>query len=131
MVRPPRALGLVLCRQLAINSAREIELLGMLRNLHVTSWTEPVAPFTAFSVLQGGQGEGIMRVVGYRLATEQEFYRQRRWFVASSQVEMLPYQMILRQCIFPAPGRYKFALQFEGQELAEALLDVHPGEAPS
>ncbi len=131
-MRPPRALGLIICRGLTVDPAtRELGLVGVLRALRAPNWTDPVLPLSAFAVLQGGQGEGTMRLVGHRLDTEEEVYSQTRWFVASSEVEMLPYQMVMRRCIFPGPGRYQFALLFEGEELAEALLDVHPGNASS
>jgi hypothetical protein len=126
MAKPPRAVGLILCRRMEIDTERvEVSLVGLIPALAFASWPAPAPVLTAYAALQGGQGEGTIEVVVTRLETEQDIYSQKRWSGFANPAGITHLALPIRGYAFPAPGRYNFKLLFDGQELASRLLDVH------
>jgi hypothetical protein len=124
MIGRPRVVGLVLCERMAINPAPlRLSLEGMFHALTFESWPAPAA-FTVYAALQGGHAEGTMELCLTRLETEEDVYRYQRWFAFSDPHLTVQMEIPVRRCVFPGPGRYRFSLRFDGDELSGRLLDV-------
>jgi hypothetical protein len=129
--RPPRVLGLVLCERFAVDpAALEVSLLGVFHRFFVDAWPATTA-FTVYAGLQGGRGEGTMQLLVTRLETEQDIYRYRRWFAVPDTDLTVHLEIQVRNCVFPAPGRYRVSLWIDNAELAARLVDLveRQGEA--
>src|SRR5579884_829091 len=81
MVKPPRAVGPLLCRDvfLAPNTAT-LSLVGLFNTRSYAQWPSPVDPFFFYALLVGGEGDGLIEFTVLRAATEQMIYRYRRWY---------------------------------------------------
>jgi hypothetical protein len=127
MAKAPRAIGLFLCRRAEVDTAAvEYSLIGLIRTLSFAKWPALAPPILAFAALQGGNGEGTMEVVGTQMATERDIYRWRRWQSLPGPRGLGYLEAPIRRCVFPGPGRYRFTLKFDGEELTQRLLDVLP-----
>ena len=129
MPKRPRVVGLMLCRRMGVDPvAAEASLVGLFHTFHVSSWTDPVPPFSVFALLTGGKGEGTIKLVIRRLETEDDVYRWQRWTVFSDPDLIAQNEIVVRRCVFPAPGRYLLILSFDGAELANRVVTVLPRE---
>jgi hypothetical protein len=125
MVKLPRVVGLVLCNSLRVDPAvGELSLVGVFQSLTFSTWPSPAQPFVAYALLYGGQGEGTMELVVTRLDTERDIYSHKRWFAFPEQGLPIHLQVSVRQCVFPAPGRYGVTLRFDKNELTSRYLDI-------
>jgi hypothetical protein len=125
MTKLPKVLGLLLCKRMGIDVATgEMSLVGLLRTLVFHQWPAHAEPFLAYTLLYDGVGEGRMVLTATRLETEEDIYRNRRWVAFPGRGLSSHTEIPIRQCIFPAPGRYLFTLRFEGEVLAQQFLDV-------
>ncbi|HBI44325.1 MAG TPA: hypothetical protein DDY78_15960 [Planctomycetales bacterium] len=124
-MKPPRVVGLVLCKSFNIDPAvGELNLLGVFHSLAFATWPTPPRPFIAFAALHGGQGDGTIELVAMNLETEELIYRHQRWYTVPDPDLVVHLEIKVRRCRFPAPGRYGFSLRFNGEELAYHPLDV-------
>jgi hypothetical protein len=132
MIKLPRVIGLHLCKSLGVDTASaELSLVGIFHSLTFSVWPAPAQPFTAYALLHDGAGEGTMELVVNRLETEEDVYRQRRWFALPGRGLLIHLETRVRRCVFPAPGRYTFTLRFDGKDLAQRPLDVYAKEGTS
>jgi hypothetical protein len=127
MVKPPRVIGLVLCKRMGVDTITgELSLVGVFHSLAVARWPSPPQRFTVYTALHGGQGEGTMELVVNRLETEEDVHRFVRWYAIPDPQLTVHLELPIRRCIFPAPGRYDLVLRFDGQGLTRRTLDVYP-----
>src|SRR5262249_9403981 len=125
MTRTPRAAGLIFCKRMDIDlAAREMLLRGIFPALFFPSLPSATFPFTVYTVLQNGEGEGKMTLRGLRLETEQQIYVRERWFVWPQGMGTTQLEIPIERIVFPASGRYLFSLAFDGDDAAERFLDV-------
>jgi hypothetical protein len=124
MLKPPRVVGLMLCKRMAVDTAAvEMSLVGIFRHLRLARFPAS-PPFTAFAALYGGSGEGIIELRVRRTETEKDVYQYQRWFGFPGEGMTAHLEMQIRRCVFPAPGRYLFTLRLEEHELTQRYLDV-------
>jgi hypothetical protein len=132
MARPPRVVGLIVCRRLDVNpTVGELSVVGVVHTLRVPSWTEPAPPFTVYTLLHGGRGEGAMQLAISRLDTETTIHRWTHWYVVPDPSLVVHREIPIRQCRFPGPGRYGLSFRFDGKELAWRFLEVRALEEAS
>jgi hypothetical protein len=125
MMKPPRVVGLVLCKSFNIDPAvGELNLLGVFHSLAFAAWPTPAQRFVAFAALHGGRGDGRIELAVTRLETEESIYLYQYWYTVPDPDLIVNLEIKVRRCIFPAPGRYGFSLRFEDKELAYHPLDV-------
>src|SRR5262245_59339338 len=80
MARPPQVAGLVFCDRFDVDPiARQTSLLGLFQARPVTAFPAVLPRFTVYAALFSGSGEGTMELVGRRMETEANLYRDRRW----------------------------------------------------
>ena len=125
MTKPPRVLGLVLCKSIHVDPvAAEIRLVGVFHSLYFEAWPTPPQHFYVYTGLHGGAGEGTMELVVSRLETEEPVYRYRRWHAVPDPELLLHLEIPIRRCAFPAAGRYGLSLRFDADEVAFRPVDV-------
>ena len=59
-----------------------------------------------------------------RLETEQLVYSFTKWYACVGDNLVATFERTVRPCVFAAPGRYSFTLKFEGQAVAQRIVDV-------
>jgi hypothetical protein len=124
-MRPPRALGLVLCREFVVNVGEgSYTLNGLFHALYFDSWPAASPPIMIYAALTGGRGEGTMELEVQRADTEASIDRHSTWAAFADPDVVIPHRVILKRCVFPAPGRYSFTLRFDGQQIANRMIDV-------
>ena len=126
-MRPPRALGLILCREFVVNVGEgSYTLSGLFHALYFDTWPALSPPIMVYAALTGGSGEGTIEVEVQRVETETFVYRYTNWAAYADPEVVVPFRAILGQCVFPVPGRYSFILRFDGIELANRAIDIFP-----
>ena len=126
MARPPRAVGPLLCRDVAlVPSTASMSLVGLFNARSYTQWSAPLEPFFFYTLLVGGEGDGLMEFVVLRAATEQMIYRYRRWYTVPAPDLAVHFLQRIQRCVFPHPERYLVSLRFENEILTQRLLDVY------
>lgn len=125
MIKLPSVLGLILCRRFDVDIQRsETSLVGLFHTLDVPRFPSPPQRFTVYSALYDGVGEGTMELVCTRLETEQDVYSYKRWTAFPGRGQIAHMEIKVRQCVFPAAGRYSLNLHFDKQDLTSRSLDV-------
>lgn len=125
MIRLPQVFGLTLCNEMGIDAATgQMSLLGVFHVLYFPQFPTSAHPFTVYTALYDGVGEGTMELNCTRLETEEDIYRYRRWFAFPGRGYTINYEIKTRKCQFPAPGRYRLTLLFDKQEVTSRYLDV-------
>ncbi len=125
MAKPPRAIGPLLCRDSAIvPSTATMSLVGLFNARSYAQWPSPIDPFFFYTLLVGGEGEGLMEFVVLSASTEQMVYRYRRWYAVPNPDLPIHFLQKIQRCVFPLPGRYLVSLRFEGEILTQRPLDV-------
>jgi hypothetical protein len=115
----------VLCRDITfVPGTATMSLVGLFNVRASANWPSPAEPFYAYTLLVGGEGEGVMELAVLHAVTEQLIYRYRRWYTVPSPDYPVHFPLLLRRCIFPAPGRYLVHLRFEGEIVTQRHLDV-------
>jgi hypothetical protein len=124
-MKPPRLLGPIFCREISyVPGAAVMSLEGVFNGRSYSRWPSPADRFLAYALLIGGEGEGRMELTIIRAQTEQLIYRHERWYAVPAPDVPVHFEMTIRRCVFPTPGRYLVALRFEGEILAQRHLDV-------
>jgi hypothetical protein len=101
-----------------------MSLLGLFNQRSYAQWPSPLDPFFFYTLLLGGDGEGLMEFVVLSAATEQMIYRYQHWYAVPSPDLPIHFLQKIQRCVFPLPGRYLVSLRFEGEILTQRQLDV-------
>jgi hypothetical protein len=102
----PRALGIYLCKRIAIDPAiGEMSLVGLFSAMTFDRWPSPIQRFTVYAVLYNGDGEGTIEVRIVRTTTEEEIYRFQRWTRIPDAVIGWPLEVPVKSCQFPSSER--------------------------
>jgi hypothetical protein len=124
-MRPPRALGLIPCREFVVNAGQaSYTLEGVFHALYFDAWPAVAPPFLVFAALTGGRGEGTMELTVVQTETEVEVFRWSQWTAFADPDVVHAHQVRVRRCVFPTPGRYTFTLRFDGREIDNRVIDV-------
>ena len=125
MAKPPRAVGPLLCREVSfLPGTAPMSLVGVFNGRSYAQWPSPVDPFCFYTLLMGGEGEGVMEFAVLHAATEQLIYRARYWFTVPAPDFPVHFLERIRRCVFPRPGRYLVSLRFESEIVTQRHLDV-------
>jgi len=125
VTRLPTVISLVLCDAMRVDPQRgKTALDGLFHARFVQVFPSQPQAFTTYIALNGGEGEGIMRLIISRLETEQDVYSYKKWCVLPGPGQVSDIEIKVTTCRFPAPGRYRISLQLDGTEVAHRLLDV-------
>ena len=129
MPKPPRAVGPLLCRDVAIVPAGAVvSLVGVFNTRTYAQWPSPSDPFYFYTLLVGGEGEGLMEFAVLNATTEQLVYRYRHWYTVPDPDLTIHFLQRLQRRVFPSPGRYLVSLRFEGEIVTQRHLDIHQGQ---
>jgi hypothetical protein len=80
MNKPPRTLGIYLCKRIAIDpTIGDMSLVSLFTAMTFDRFPTPNQYFTIYAVLYDGFGEGIIEARIVQLDTEREVYRHQRW----------------------------------------------------
>jgi hypothetical protein len=125
MPKAPKASPLVLCNRYHVDPlAAEQSLVGVFHAFWGHAFPYRAVEFTVYAALIGGSGDGRMVLTVMRLETEEVVYKHTKWYACLSDNLVATYEQVVKQCVFPAPGRYSFSLAFEGQDVASRIVDV-------
>jgi hypothetical protein len=102
-----------------------MSLVGLFNARSYSQWPAPLVPFYFYTLLVGGEGDGLMEFVVLRATTEQMVYRYRRWYTVPAPDLSVHFLQRVQRCVFPFPERYLVSLRFEGEILTQRLLDVY------
>jgi hypothetical protein len=69
-----------------------------------------------------GEGEGKIELVCTRLENERDIWRHQKWYTLPGRGYLSHLETKVTRCVFPASGRYRFTLHFDGQLLTERFL---------
>ena len=114
MVRPPRVVGLVLCKSLTFLPPRgKPSLIDIFHALRFRHFPSPQLNFTVYFALYDGIGEGIIGLRITRMENEEDI-------VIMEENVHLPGRAMHRNCLisvqgcsFPAPGNYAISLRLK------------------
>ena len=124
MNRLPRAVALVLCKNLELNpGSRDWALVGVFHALTFAAFPA-YSRFVVYTALYGGKGEGTMKLGITRLETGEEIYPHERWWTVPGQGLNVHVGVRVTNCPFPALWRCALSLSFDGRELTSRYLDV-------
>jgi len=101
-----------------------MSVVGVLHGLGFDEFPTPPRPLTLYCALYGGEGEGTIQLVVSKWPEETDIYLYERWLGFPYKDEFATLEIILRKCIFSAPGRYCFQLRFEEELLERRFFDV-------
>ncbi len=125
MIIVPKAFALTLCEGLEVDPATgRVSLDGIFNFLRFPAYPTPAQQFTVFSVLHDGLGAGIMSLKILQVGTDRKIYQFQKWAAFSMRLQMVNLEIKVNRCIFPEPGRYLFALDFERQIIAQRYLQL-------
>src|SRR5262245_4441674 len=112
-MRPPKALSLILCRDFVVNPGEaSYTLTGLFHALYFDAWPAASPPIMVYAALTGGRGEGTIEMIVQQVETEVTVDHYSDWAAYADPDVVIPYRVVLRRCVFPAPGRYSFTLRF-------------------
>src|SRR5258708_3601579 len=104
-MKPPRAVGPILCREISlVPETASLSLVGIFNQRSYAHWPSPVEQFYAYALLVGGEGEGLMEFTVLHASTERMIYRYQLWYAVPSPDLPVHFAQKLGRCIFPAPG---------------------------
>jgi hypothetical protein len=125
MIKLPKVFSIVLCEGLVVDPIRgKTSLYGIFHARSYRSFPSPAETITAYVALFGGRGEGTIELRVTHLDTEEQIYSYKRWCVLPGPGVMANIEMKLKQCRFPAPGRYGLSFPFDDNELSDRYIRV-------
>jgi hypothetical protein len=125
MPKAPEACELVLCKRYVVDpQLAEQSLVGLLHGFQSPTFPFRAPDFTVYAALTGGKGEGRMVLELMRLETEEVVHSFTKWYACLADGLVATFEKQFRGCVFPAPGRYAFALKFEGEDVARRVVDI-------
>jgi hypothetical protein len=125
VAKPPTVCGLILCHRLEVDKdLRQMSLRDLYMVFSYPKFPTPRRHCTGYCILTDGEGEGALSLVCTQLETERDLNSVTRWYAFKESQTSMHCEMVLRQLVFPKPGRYAFTLFFDGEALATRFLDV-------
>jgi len=117
---------LIVCDHLEVDRDRkQLSLIGLFHARSFSAFPTPPQRFTVYAMLYDGEGEGTIELLVTRMETEEDVYRYQRWLGLPGRQMPVHLEMLVKQCVFPAPGRYRLKLFFDATDLdADRFLDI-------
>src|SRR5262245_37124320 len=123
----PKAQGLMFCRKYAVDPiAHEVSLRGLIHRLRFPLFPTAIIPFTVYAVLEGGMGEGEMKVRICQCAEGglRVIHEQAHSYHFVGEPNTIECEMILRGLQFLVPGMYLVVLSFDETVIGKGFLPV-------
>jgi hypothetical protein len=118
--------GLTFCEYVIVHEARRnVSLIGLFKGLPVSSFPSDPQRFYVCATLSGGAGHGIIRVVGTRLATDEQVYAKETAVFFPDRLRTVYVLHEVGGCVFPEAGPYLFTLLLDGEWLADRRVIVY------
>jgi hypothetical protein len=126
MLVVPRAFSLMLCERMEVDPSKkgQTSLVGIFNYRRYASYPTPPQHFTVYTVLYDGLGQGPAELRIIHADTLQELYRYQRWSAFATRLHMLHWEIEVTQCVFPAAGRYLFALYVDGDLITDRFVEL-------
>lgn len=124
MIPQPIVLGLTLCEKIIVEEGtKTVSLIGCFTKLGMDSFPTPPERVCLFAALTDGLGEGTIDLLITRLETGEVIAsnRSRVRFVDRLSTLRLMFRL---KVLFPAPGKYQFAIWLDGQWLSHTVFHV-------
>ena len=138
---PPTIVGLFPAKRLQMDpEKRELSLIGIFPVLSFPQFPTALCPMTAFAMVNGGRGEGILELAVYSLPKAaatgvfpgQWIYRQRKWIKFLDDPNFTTtLELRVKSLVFLEPGDYLFELTFDGKPVTDRRMSVIKGKALS
>jgi hypothetical protein len=125
MPKAPEPVALVLCERMHVDPQLvQMSLVGIFHSRRFPSFPTPPQRFTVYVALHGGDGQGTMQLTLAKADTEETIYESEKWRGFSDPDLMTTYEQAVKDCIFPAAGRYIVTLRFDGEIVTQRVLDI-------
>jgi uncharacterized protein DUF6941 len=125
MIVIPKAVALTFCERMDVNPATgHVSLVGIFNSRKLQKYPASAQPFTIYTVLHDGFGEGTMELSLVQASTDTEIHRWRKWWASTRRLQIVNLEIMIRQCVFPAPGRYLANLRFENQLITHRHFEM-------
>jgi len=122
---PPTALGLTICEKVIIEEGtRNATLVSTFTKLTVSEFPSPPQRFAVYAVLTDGAGDATIDLVVARLDTAEDVYKRRQRVRFLNKLMEVVVLFRVRDCSFPAPGRYQATLLVNGEWVAQRRFHI-------
>jgi hypothetical protein len=127
VVPTPNALGLHLCRDLAVEAATgDVTLTGIFRVLQTPLHPATTRPFCAFCALTGPVGRGTLRVAITHLDERDVIYSMAHPIEFRDRSTPVYLTLRLSHCRFPTAGAYEMMVLVDWDVVAQRVFHVVP-----
>jgi len=130
----PNVIGLIFANRLEVAVEKdELSILGLFQNQSFKSFPTTPMEMTVFAMVNGGRGEGILRLAVYCLPEMEEHDESRDWIYRQSRWVKFPEDPIfavhlefrIKKLVFTKPGAHLFVLSFDGKLIADRRMSIH------
>jgi hypothetical protein len=129
IIQRPGALGIMLCDQVLFEQGtQKPTLVGVFTGIGVTEFPSAPQRFDFFAALTDGLGQGDIDLVVDRLDPEERIAHHSLELSFPDPLHVINLRFRFRELSFPAAGSYVFALQVDGDEIAQRRVQVHQVE---
>ncbi len=122
---PPIVLGIELCEKaIEEEQTKNVTLINTFLSIWVEDFPSAPEPFVVSVVMTAGVGSVTMDLIIVRLETDEEVYVDR--FAVEFPYRLAEIRLLIPivECSFPAPGKYQFTLETNGEWIAKRDLQV-------
>jgi len=107
----PSALGLTLCDRIIVDQLTgQPSLICIFTDLRADGFPSPPTRFSAYAMLTGGTGSGIITLRAIRSATGEQIYVERRPINFRDRTDVVSAFFRIESIVFPSAGFYLFQL---------------------
>ena len=124
----PSVVGLTLCDRIIVDQLTgQPSLIGIFTDLRADGFPSPPTRFSAYAVLTGGVGGGIIELRAVHLASGDQVYARRGWIQFPDRTDIVSVLLRTESIVFPSPGFYLFQLVVDGEviEGAQRRIQLH------
>lgn len=123
MLQLPTAVSLVTCEQVIVEEyTRNLTIVNSFTHRTMRSFPSEPISFFVFALLTDGLGDTSFDVVISRLDTMEELFQRSVSYRFTDPLELVRFQLRIRNFSFPVPGRYHVALEAGKELIAERVL---------
>src|SRR5438874_1327412 len=120
IIQRPGALGIMLCDQVLFEQGtQKPTLVGVFTGIAATGFPSVPQRFDLFAALTDGLGQGAVDLVVDRLEPEERITAHSLELSFPNPLHVVNLRFRFRELSFPAAGPYIFALQVDGDEIAQ------------
>jgi hypothetical protein len=126
MIPPPLSPGLYLCDYVIVEeNTRKVSLIGCFTGMGLDEFPSMPQPFSVFSTLSDGLGNGRIRLVVGQPEKDEIVYEREGTVHFPDKVTEVYLHFRVRECEFPEPGLYQFTLLVDNEWVAQRPIRVY------